>query len=265
MDPLLVAGCAAGGFLVGDFLEPLGDRLPKKLSLERPWWRCPECESPDTGIGLVPIARTIFRLRGCNNCEGTQRHPWRPLVQGALTGAVLAGMAVRFGADVVLAAYCVVGIALVAISIIDFQHKIVPNRILYPAVFTATPLLVIGAAIDHRWTSLWHAAVCAAIGFAALFTVHFIYPKGMGFGDVRLAGLVGGAAGWMGFRAAFIAFFLSFLLGSIGGILQIVAAGGGRRTLFGFAPYLAAGTLIVIIFTSPIFRLLHPWLYRSGS
>jgi prepilin signal peptidase PulO-like enzyme (type II secretory pathway) len=174
MDPLLVAGCAAGGFLVGDFLEPLGDRLPKKLSLERPWWRCPECESPDTGIGLVPIARTIFRLRGCNNCEGTQRHPWRPLVQGALTGAVLAGMAVRFGADVVLAAYCVVGIALVAISIIDFQHKIVPNRILYPAVFTATPLLVIGAAIDHRWTSLWHAAVCAAIGFAALFTVHFI-------------------------------------------------------------------------------------------
>jgi leader peptidase (prepilin peptidase)/N-methyltransferase len=107
--------------------------------------------------------------------------------------------------------------------------------------------------------------VCAAIGFAALFTVHFIYPKGMGFGDVRLAGLVGGAAGWMGFRAAFIAFFLGFLLGSVGGIIQVVAAGGGRRTMFGFAPYLVAGTLIVIIFTSPIFRLLHPWLYRPGS
>ena len=68
----------------------------------------------------------------------------------------------------------------------------------------------------------------AAIGFVALFVVHFVYPKGMGFGDVRLAGLVGGAAGWMGFRAAFVAFFLMFLLGSVGGIVQIVAHRGGQ-------------------------------------
>jgi leader peptidase (prepilin peptidase)/N-methyltransferase len=182
-----------------------------------------------------------------------------------LSGAVLAGLAVRFGATVGLAAYAVVGLALVAISIIDVEKHIVPNRILYPAVFIATPLLVIEAAVDHRWTSLWHAGVAAGVGFVALFLVHFAYPKGMGFGDVRLAGLVGGATGWMGFRAAFVAFFLMFLLGSVGGVIQLAATGGNRKTAIGFAPYMAAGTLIVVIFTVPIFHLLHPLLYGRGS
>jgi leader peptidase (prepilin peptidase)/N-methyltransferase len=265
MDPLLVAGCAAGGLLIGDALEPLADRLPKKLPLDAPWWRCPSCTEPDVGLGRVPVLRTIYRFRSCPHCGQARPHPARPAVQAVLTGLVLAGLAVRFGATPGLAAYSVVGIALVAISVIDVESHIVPNRILYPAAFTAAPLLVVTAAVDHRWGSLWHAAAAAAIGFVALFLVHFAYPKGMGFGDVRLAGLVGGAAGWMGFRAAFLAFFLMFLFGSVGGILQLAVTGGGRRTAIGFAPYMALGTLVVVIFTMPIFRLLHPFLYGAGS
>jgi leader peptidase (prepilin peptidase) / N-methyltransferase len=265
MDPLLVAGCAAGGLIAGDLLEPLADRLPKKLPLDRPWFRCPSCEAPDTGSARIPVLRNLSRRRPCGSCGDSRPHALRPAIQGVLSAAVLAGLAVRFGPNLALAAYAVIGLALVAISIIDIETRMVPNRILYPAAFVAAPLLVAAAAVDHRWTSLWHAAACAAIGFVALFLVHFAYPKGMGFGDVRLAGLVGGAAGWMGFRAAFVAFFLMFLLGSIGGIIQLAVTGGGRRTAIGFAPYMAAGTLVVVIFTMPIFHLLHPVLYRSGS
>jgi leader peptidase (prepilin peptidase) / N-methyltransferase len=254
MDPLLVAGCAAGGFVIGEVVEPLADRLPKKIALDRPWWRCLAC-----GERAFPMARAAGACRRC----GESLHAYRPLVQGIATGAVLAGLAVRLGPDVLLAAYAVVGVALVAISIIDIENHMVPNRIVYPTGFVATPLLVVAAAVDDRWASLWHAAVAAAVGFAALYVIHFVYPKGMGFGDVRLAAIVGGASGWFGFRAAFVAFFLSFLLGSIGGITQIALTGGSRKTQFGFAPYLALGTLAVVIFTSPIFRLLHPWLYRS--
>jgi leader peptidase (prepilin peptidase)/N-methyltransferase len=265
MDPLLVAGCAAGGLLIGDALEPLADRLPKKLPLDRPWWRCPSCAAADSSLGRVPVLRSRYRFSPCPQCGEQRTHPARPAVQAVLTGAVLAGLAVRFGADVGLAAYAVVGVALVAISIIDVESRIVPNRILYPAAFLAAPLFVITAAVDHRWGSLWHACACAAIGFVGLFAVHVAYPKGMGFGDVRLAGLVGGAAGWMGFRAAFVAFFLMFLIGSVGGILQLAVTGGGRRTAIGFAPYMAAGTLAVVIFTMPIFHVIHPLLYRNGS
>jgi prepilin signal peptidase PulO-like enzyme (type II secretory pathway) len=82
---------------------------------------------------------------------------------------------------------------------------------------------------------------------------------------VRLAGLVGGATGWMGFRAAFVAFFLMFLLGSIGGILQILVTKSSRRAHIGFAPYMAAGCLIVVIFTIPLMRFLHPVLHGPGS
>jgi leader peptidase (prepilin peptidase) / N-methyltransferase len=260
-----VAGCAAGGLLIGDALEPLADRLPKKLPLDRPWRRCPSCGAADTGMGRIPLVRTAYRSGACPACGEVRSHPARPAVQGVLTGLVLAGLAVRFGADVGLAAYSVVGIALVAIGMIDVESRIVPNRILYPAVFLAAPLFVITAAVDNRWGSLWHACACAAIGFLALFFVHLAYPKGMGFGDVRLAGLVGGAAGWMGFRAAFVAFFLMFLLGSVGGIVQIAVTHGGRRSSIGFAPYMAAGTLAVVIFTGPIFHVVHPLLYRNGS
>jgi leader peptidase (prepilin peptidase) / N-methyltransferase len=260
-----VAGCAAGGVLIGDALEPLADRLPKKLPLDRPWWRCPSCSAADTGVGIVPILRTRYRFSACPACGERRAHPARAAVQAVLTGCVLAGLALRFGPNIGLAAFSVVGIALVAISVIDVESRIVPNRILYPAVFLGAPLFVITAAVDNRWGSLWHACACGAIGFVALFVVHLAYPKGMGFGDVRLAGLVGGAAGWMGFRAAFVAFFLMFLLGSVGGIIQLALTGGGRRTAIGFAPYMAAGTLAVVIFTMPIFHLIHPLLYRNGS
>jgi leader peptidase (prepilin peptidase) / N-methyltransferase len=265
MDPLLVAGCAVGGLVLGDVLEPLADRLPKKLPLNAPWWRCPSCEAADTGVARIPLFRTTERVHPCPACGERRAHRYRALIQSALSAAVLAGLAVRFGADLALAAYAVVGLALVAISIIDFESHMVPNRILYPAAAIAAPLLVIDAAIDHRWGSLWHAAVAAAVGFVALFIVRFAYPKGMGFGDVRLAGLVGGAAGWMGFRAAFLAFFLMFLLGSIGGLIQISLSGGDRKTAIGFAPYMAAATLIVVIFTNPLFRLLPPVHYGPHS
>jgi leader peptidase (prepilin peptidase)/N-methyltransferase len=265
MDPLLVAGCAAGGLLIGDALEPLADRLPKKIPYEPPWLRCPSCGSADTGMGRVPVLRVFYRRHPCRGCGEPRPHPFRPAVQAVATGAVMAGLAVRLGADVSLAAYAVVGIALVAISVIDVESHMVPNRIVYPAAFVAAPLFVLAAAVDHRWTSLWHAAAAAAIGFVALLLVHLAYPKGMGFGDVRLAGIVGGAAGWMGFRAAFLAFLLMFLFGSVGGILQLAVTGGNRRTAIGFAPYMAAGTLTVVIFTTPIFHLLHPLLYGTGS
>lgn len=265
MDPLLVAGCAAGGLIVGDALEPLAERLPSKLPLNRPWFRCPNCDKAATGLGSVPVVRSFVNAKRCAGCSKVRTKRYRPLVQGVATAVVMVGLGIRFGADIALAAYAVIGIALVAISIIDIEKHMIPNRILYPAAFLATPLFVITAASDHRWTSLWHAAVCAFVGFVALYAVRVAYPKGMGFGDVRLAGLVGGASGWMGFRAAFVCFFLMFLLGSIGGILQIVVTKGDRRSHIGFAPYMAAGCLIVVIFTMPLFRFLHPVLHGSGS
>lgn len=260
-----MAGCAVGGLVIGDVIEPLADRLPDKLPLDKPWFRCPACHGAYTDGRNVPIARWFVAGRPCPGCGELRGHGLRPAIEGIVTALVMAGLAVRFGPTIGLAPFGIVGIALVAVSVIDVERHIVPNRIVYPTAFVATPLLVVTAAVDERWTSLWHAAAAAVVGFLALYVVHFAYPRGMGFGDVRLAGLVGGTAGWMGFRAAFVAFFLMFLFGSIGGIVQLAVTGGDRRTAIGFAPYMAAGTLVVVIFTMPIFRAVHPLLYPSGS
>ena len=140
-----------------------------------------------------------------------------------------------------------------AISIIDIESQIVPNRILYPAVLLAAPAArhhggrrpQVGVALARGRCVQRSASSASSASISS-------YPKGMGFGDVRLAGLVGGAAGWMGFRAAFVAFFL-MLPARVGRRASCSSSitGKGRRTTIGFAPYMAAGTLIVVIFTIP--------------
>ena len=109
-----------------------------------------------------------------------------------VSAAVLGGLAARFGDDVVLAPYAVLALALVAISAVDFEHKIIPNRIVYPTLAVIVPLFVIASAVDHRWGSLGRAAIAGAVAFTAFLAVHLAVPHGMGFGDVRPAGRPGG-------------------------------------------------------------------------
>ena len=160
-----MAGCAAGGLLIGDALEPLADRLPKKLPLDRPGGAARRARRADTGIGRVPVAADDLPVPR-HAPTAARRGAILPALRcrRSLTALVLAGLAVRFGATVGLAAYAVVGIALVAISVIDVESHIVPNRILYPAAFVAAPLFVLTAAVDHRWGSLWHAAAAPRSG-----------------------------------------------------------------------------------------------------
>ena len=265
MDVLVVAASAVAGIVAGDLAEPLADRLPGHRALDRPWWRCPHCAEPATGSGLVPLVRVAARRLPCASCSRPHPHPWRALVQPLITGLVTGALAVRFGAHVDLFAFDLVGVALVAIGIIDVETRLVPNRLVRPAIALGAVLFVLAAWADHAWTALEYAGIAGAAGYAVFYAVHFVYPQGMGRGDVRLALLVGGATGWLGWRAAVVAFFLSFVSGSVFGVAILVATGSGRKTQIAFAPYLVAGALVMMVFSGSILRALHPVLYPGGS
>src|ERR1700688_1155574 len=114
---------------------------------------------------------------------------------------------------------------MVAISAVDLERWIIPNRIIYPTLALLVPLFVLASAVDHRWGSLGRAAASAALAFVGFYILHVAVPRGMGFGDVRLSGLIGLASGWLGYGHAFVAFFGAFILGSVVGIVVIVATG----------------------------------------
>ncbi|MCZ7536360.1 MAG: A24 family peptidase [Acidimicrobiia bacterium] len=121
-----------------------------------------------------------------------------------------------------LPAYLVLVAALVAISVIDFEHMLIPNRIVYPAGAASIVLLAAASLGEGDWPALGRAAIGAAIDFAVFYGLWSLWPQAMGFGDVRLAALLGGHLGWLGWGTLGTGMFLPFLIGSIGGIVVVV-------------------------------------------
>jgi len=251
MDALVTTVSAVGGLVLGDGLEILVERLGERSALDRPWWRCPSCRAPQRGVGLVPVLRVLSRRRGCASCGEPTPRPWRPVVLSLLGAAVLGAFAAHFGADVVLAAYAVFGLSMLAISAVDLERYIIPNRIIYPTLALLVPLFVIASAVDDRWSSLWRAGLAGAVAFLGFYVLHVAVPHGMGFGDVRLAGVIGIALGWLGLGHAFVGFFAGFVLGAVIGLVFIAVTGGGRKTRIPFGPFLAAGAVWAVVWGSP--------------
>jgi leader peptidase (prepilin peptidase)/N-methyltransferase len=259
VNPWVTGAAAAAGLVAGDWLEIVVERTGSRSSLALPWWSCQSCRADATGFGLVPVLKSFVRARPCRTCGASQPHPWRPALMGLVTAAVLAGFAVRLGADVSLAAFAVLGVSLVAISFVDLERLLIPNRIVYPTLALVAVLLVVASAVDHTWGSLARAAIAGAVAFAAFFVVHIAVPRGMGYGDVRLAGLIGGSIGWLGFGRTFVAFLAAFVLGAVIGLLVMVVAGTGRKTKIPFGPFLALGAVFAVIWGGPVAHtLFHP-------
>ena len=261
MEAWVTGVVAAGGLVIGDLLEIPVERIGARSEFDRPWWRCASCGSAVHGLGLVPILRGLKLSKGCSECGSKPAHPWRPAVMAILCAGVLGGFAARFGEDVALAPFAVLAVALVAISAVDLERFLIPNRMVYPTLALVAPLLLVSSAVDHRWGSLGRGAIAGAVAFAGFFVVHVAVPKGMGFGDVRLAGLIGLCTGWLGLGHAFVAFLAGFVLGAVIGIVVMVATGGGRKTRIPFGPFLACGAVVAVLWGSPV---AHALFHRAG-
>lgn len=216
-------GLGLAGLAAGQLVNLLVERIPDKKPL-RP-------------LGL--------RLR-----PGGRR---RAVVQLAC-GVLWAAVALRFGADWAVPAYLVFFTSLLAISVIDFDLHIIPNRLVYPTIFVCVPLLALAAAAEGDWGRLRQALLGAALAWLGLLVVHLISPAGMGFGDVRLAFVLGLFLGWLSLRHVLTGIFLGFLLGAVIGVGLVVLRVRGRKDAVPFGPFLAGGTVLAVIFGEQIIR-----------
>jgi leader peptidase (prepilin peptidase)/N-methyltransferase len=193
-------------------------------------------------------------------------HAWRPFWQAIGAAALFGAMAARFGAVVALPAYDLLALGLLAITAIDLERQLVPIRVLYPTLLATGVLLGVASGVHGRWTELWHAAVVGLSAFGLFLAVHLVQPKGMGFGDVRLAGLVGGATGWLGTgwqgaSEALVAMLVAFAAGAVVGVGLMLAKGYGRKSKVPFAPFLALGAIVAVLWGAPI---AHLWLHTGA-
>lgn len=239
MAPAMLALiAAAGGLLVGSFLNVVAWRLPRGESLLLPGSHCPGCAHPVRPYDNVPVISWLALRGRCRDCKAPIS-PRYPLVE-ALT-AVLAAAVVL--ADDSLRAV-LLGLTLVAllvpIALIDLDHRIIPNRL---TALGAVAALAIGVATDPAGVPEQLIAGAAAGGF--LLAAALARPGGMGMGDVKLAGMLGLFLG----REVAVALLVALVAGTLVGAVVMARRGAreGRKTAIPFGPFLALGGVVALL------------------
>lgn len=186
------------------------------------------------------------------------RSPGRSALAGVLSG-VLAGLAAaRFGCHLLVVPYLVFLVALVMLSLTDLSHRLLPRTIIYPTLVVVAALLVANSLIDGSRSALTGAAIGGVASFAVFFAVWYFVPRGMGFGDVRLAGLIGMAVGYLSLLHVYVAFVVALLAGLLVSVVVLVVAGGGRKTRIPFGPSLAIGASVAVLWGGPLVHAIFP-------
>ena len=219
----------------------------------RPPSICPGCDGEIAPYDNVPVVSWLVLRGRCRRC-GIRISARYPLVELACAGLWVA-MALRFGATWELPAYLVLVSGLLALSLIDFDTFLLPDRIVYPLSATLVVLFGLAAILDDAGSDLVRALLGGLAAFAFFLTVHLIAPRGMGFGDVKLSFSLGLALGWLSWGSVFVGLFLGFLLGAVIGVLLIATGLRTRRDHVPFGPFLAAGTMLAILFGQSLLDL----------
>jgi prepilin signal peptidase PulO-like enzyme (type II secretory pathway) len=136
-----------------------------------------------------------------------------------------------------------------ALSVIDVRHHRLPRRIVAPSYPVVGALLALAAAVTPDWTALARAGLGACALFGYYLFIALIHPAGMGFGDVTLAGLVGGVLAYLSWTTLVVGAFAGFLLGALWGMALVVTRRGGRKTVIAFGPFMFAGALLAVFVT----------------
>ncbi|MCW2751891.1 MAG: peptidase domain protein [Aeromicrobium sp.] len=247
---VLVVVAAVLGLLVGSFLNVVIWRVPRGESVVRPRSHCPSCDTELAERDNVPVISWLVLRGKCRTCSApiSARYPAVELLTGVLFGVV----AWRIGVHLAVVAYLYFTALAVALSFIDYDTKRLPNALTYPAYVVGPVLLAADAVGSHSWTSFVHAVIGMAALLAFYFTLAFVYPSGMGMGDVKLSGTIGLFLGWIGYGALIVGAFLGFLLGGLWGIALMVLKVANRKTAVPYGPFMLVGAVIAIFVGQPL-------------
>jgi len=238
------------GLCIGSFLNVVIVRVPAGRSVLRPRSACPGCETAIPWFDNVPVVSWIALRGNCRRCG--MRIPLRyPLVE-VVTAALFALVAALVGPVAELPAVLAFVAGGVALAVIDLDCFRLPTPIVFVTLAGVGGALVVAAALDAEWTRLLGAIAGGIVLFALFAALALAVPRGMGWGDVRLAAVLGVLLGWFG--AGFVAFgtLASFLIGSITGIVAAIGAGRVRRVRIPFGPSMIVGALIAVLWGDPV-------------
>ena len=253
MDPVEVVAVVfvtLAGLAIGSFLNVVIWRVPRGESIVSPPSHCPQCDAEIRGRDNIPVLSWLILRGRCRDCGAhiSARYPGVEL----LTGVLFLLMTLTFGLTWDLPAYLYLTTVGVALAFIDLDTKRLPNVLTLPSYPILAGLLLLPAVVYGEWGDYGRAALGAAALFTFYLLLALVYPAGMGMGDVKLAGVLGMALGWLGWGEWFVGSFMAFLLGAFVGLGLMLFRGAGRRSAIPFGPFMLSGALIAVLFGTQI-------------
>jgi leader peptidase (prepilin peptidase)/N-methyltransferase len=246
----LLALAACLGLVVGSFLNVVIHRVPRGESLLRPGSRCPACATAIKPWHNVPVLSWLALRGRCAHCRHAISARY-PLVELG-TALLFVAVAARFGPSAALPAYLYLAAVSVALALIDVDVQRLPNVIVLPSYLVGALLLLPAAVAGGDWRHAARGLAAMAALWALYFAIAFAYPGGMGFGDVKLAGLLGLYLGWLGWSSVLVGAFAGFLLGGLTGVALLLTRRAGRKSAIPFGPYMLAGAMLALFVAAPV-------------
>jgi leader peptidase (prepilin peptidase)/N-methyltransferase len=249
MEIVLIILFAILGLVVGSFLNVCIDRLPQNKSIAYPPSHCDACQHKLAVKDLIPVF-SYLRLRGrCRYCQTSipRKLMWVELA----TAVIFALLCWRYGLSAELGVMIFYACLFIIIFVIDLEHSLILNKVVYPGMVAALLL----ALYPWPWFSesigmrVAYAALGGAAGFAVFLLIALVSRGGMGWGDVKLAALMGLA---IGFPLVFVAIIMAAILGGIVAVALMIAKKRTRRQTIPFGPFLALAAMVTLLWGSNI-------------
>ena len=233
------------GLLIGSFLNVVIYRVPRGESVVSPRSRCPGCDQEIAARDNIPVLSWLILRGRCRNCaEGiSARYPIIEITHALLWLVMLW----RFGWSWELPAYLYFATVGLALAVIDIDTKRLPNPLTLPSYAVLGVLLLMPAVADGEWSAYLRAWLAALALFGFYFLLALVYPAGMGFGDVKLAGVLGLVLGWLGWGVLVVGGFLGFLLGALVGSVLMLGNRASRKSKIPFGPFMLLGAMLAIL------------------
>ncbi|MGZ8254521.1 MAG: prepilin peptidase [Burkholderiaceae bacterium] len=275
-EPVLVLTVAVFGLAIGSFLNVVIHRLPRMMENEWkaqcaelagaesvvggprynllvPRSHCPHCNTPLRVADNIPLVSWLVLRGRCGHC-GTRISARYPVVE-AMTAALSAVVAYKFGFTATTLLALVLTWTLVALTFIDADTTLLPDDLTLPLLWLGLAANLVGTFVPLK-----DAVIGAIAGYLILWSIYWLFKlttgkEGMGYGDFKLLAALGA---WLGWKALLPIVLLSSLVGAVVGIVLIVLARRGREIPIPFGPYLAAAGFIVLLAGDTLTRWIVP-------
>jgi len=252
MEGVLIALFAVLGMVVASFLNVCIDRLPNNESLLFPPSHCPSCQRRLAAKDLVPVFSYLWLRGRCRYCQAPI--PRRLVGVEIGFGAMFALLYWHYGLSAELGVTAFYGSLFILLMIIDWERGLILNKVVFPSMIAAVLISVflpgsisvsiLGNAFIFLPPRLAQAGIGAAVGLGIALLIVLVSRGGMGWGDVKMAALIGLV---IGFPLVFFTLIMAAILGGLVAVILLLLKKKRRKETVPFGPALSVATLVTLI------------------